>query len=390
MKIHEYQAKRIFKTYGGVVPEGKVAFSVDEVREIVKGFDGGKVVLKAQIHSGGRGKAGGVKVVESEHDAKEFAKELFGKRLVTKQTGAEGKEVKRILVERGVDIKKELYLGMVIDRRKAKICIMASKEGGMEIEELALKSPEKIVKEYVDPTYGLFEYIPLRLANKLELDKKYLRRFGEIVKIMYRIFVEKDCSLMEINPLAITWDDRLLALDLKMNFDDNALFRHNDILELRDFNEENEMEVEASRFNVNYIKLNGNVGCMVNGAGLAMATMDMIKNVGGEPANFLDVGGSANSEAVANAFRIISHDQNVKSILINIFGGIVRGDKIAQGILDATKMFELKIPVVIRLQGTNAEEGKKILEKSELSFFVADNLKDAAEKAVFLAKGGKK
>jgi len=386
MKIHEYQAKEILKSFGANVPEGRVVFSLDEVKKVVEELGGGTVVVKAQIHAGGRGKAGGVKVVNGAEEAYKAAKEMFGKKLVTHQTGPEGKVVKRILIEKGVDIKKELYLGMVVDRAQNKIVIMASEEGGVEIEEVAAKNPEKILKEYIEPCVGLRPFQATKLGYKLGLDKNLVKEFSKFVTALYNAFIAKDCSLAEINPLIITGDNKIMALDAKINFDDNGLFRHKDIMELRDFDEEDPMEIEASKFNLSYIKLDGNVGCMVNGAGLAMATMDIIKYAGGEPANFLDVGGGANVEAVANAFRIILNDENVKSVLVNIFGGIVRCDRIANGILEASKMVEINVPVVIRLQGTNAQEAREIIKNSGLNFYTAEGLKEASEKAVELAK----
>ncbi len=386
MKIHEYQAKEIIKSYGALVPESRVVFSLDEVKEAVRELGGGVVVVKAQIHAGGRGKAGGVKVVKGEEEAFEAAKSMLGKKLVTHQTGPEGKEVKRLLIEQGVDIKKELYLGMVVDRSKNSIVIMASEEGGVEIEEVAAKNPEKILKEYVDLSVGLRPFQVTKLGYKLNFDKNLVKEFSKFVTALYNAFVDKDCSLAEINPLIVTGDNKIMALDAKINFDDNALYRHKDIVELRDFDEEDPMEIEASKYNLSYIKLDGNVGCMVNGAGLAMATMDIIKYAGGEPANFLDVGGGANVEAVANAFRIILNDKNVKAVLVNIFGGIVRCDRIANGILEASKIVDINVPVVIRLKGTNSEEARRIIDESGLDFHTAENLKEAAEKAVDLAK----
>jgi succinyl-CoA synthetase beta subunit len=385
MKIHEYQAKNIIKNYGVLVPEGRVVFSLDELKKAVEELGSETIVVKAQIHAGGRGKAGGVKVVKGVEEAYKAASEILFSKLVTHQTGPEGKEVKRLLIEQGVDIKKELYLGMVVDRSRNAVVIMASEEGGVEIEEVASKSPEKILKEYVDNCVGLRPFQATKIGYKLGFDKGLVREFSKFVSGLYQAFIEKDCSLAEINPLIVTGDNKIMALDAKINFDDNALFRHKDILELRDFDEEEPMEIEASKYNLSYIKLDGNVGCMVNGAGLAMATMDIIKYAGAEPANFLDVGGGANVEAVANAFRIILNDKNVKSVLVNIFGGIVRCDRIANGILEASKIVDINVPVVIRLQGTNAEEARKIIEESGLSFYTAEGLKEAAEKAVELA-----
>ncbi len=385
MKIHEYQAKEIIKAYGALVPDNKVIFSLDDVKKAVESLSEGTIVVKAQIHAGGRGKAGGVKVVQSVIEAYEAAKSMLGKKLVTHQTGPEGKEVKRILIEQGVDIKKELYLGMVVDRSRNAVVIMASEEGGVEIEEVAAKSPEKILKEYVDNCVGLRPFQATKLGYKLGFGKNLVKEFSKFVSALYNAFVDKDCSLAEINPLIVTGDDKIMALDAKINFDDNALYRHKDIMELRDIDEEEPMEIEASKYNLSYIKLDGNVGCMVNGAGLAMATMDIIKYAGAEPANFLDVGGGANVEAVSNAFRIILNDKNVKSVLVNIFGGIVRCDRIANGIIEASKLVDINVPVVIRLQGTNAEEARAIIKNSGLSFYTAEGLKEAAEKAVELA-----
>ena len=328
-----------------------------------------------------------MKVVKGVDGAVEAAQSIFGKKLVTHQTGSEGKEVKRLLIEKGVEIKKELYLGMVVDRSNNSVVIMASEEGGVEIEEVAAKSPEKIIKEYVDSCVGLRPFQTTKLGYKLGFDKNLVREFSKFVSALYNAFIEKDCSLAEINPLIITGDNKIMALDAKINFDDNGLFRHKDLQELRDFDEEEPMEIEAGKYNLSYIKLDGNVGCMVNGAGLAMATMDIIKYAGGEPANFLDVGGGANVDAVANAFRIILDDKNVKAVLVNIFGGIVRCDRIANGILEASKIVDINVPVIIRLQGTNAEEAREIINNSELNFYTAEGLKEAAEKAVKLAQG---
>ena len=386
MKVHEYQAKELFKTYGIAVPEGKVAFSIDEVEKIYNELGGGKVVVKAQIHAGGRGKAGGVKLVNSLEECLEAAKSILGKKLVTYQTGPEGKLVKKILIEKASNIKKELYLGMVVDRAKNSIVIMGSTEGGVEIEKVATETPEKIFKEYIEPCVGLMPFQIRRLSYKLGFNKDQIKQFTKFLTGLYRLFIEKDCSLVEINPLIITDEENIFALDAKINFDDNGLFRHPEIQQLRDIDEEDPAEVEASKYNLSYIKLNGNVGCMVNGAGLAMATMDIIKYAGAEPANFLDVGGGANVEAVANAFRIILSDKNVKSVLVNIFGGIVRCDRIASGLLEASKLVDINVPVVIRLQGTNADIARKMIQESGLNFYTAEGLKEAAEKAVELAK----
>ena len=386
MKIHEYQAKDLFKKYGVKVPEGKVISDINEVEKVYNELGGGRVVVKAQIHAGGRGKAGGVKLVNSLDECMEAVKSLLGKKLVTYQTGPEGKLVKKVLIERASNIKKELYLGMVVDRSKNRVVIMASTEGGVEIEKVASESPEKIFKEYIEPCVGLMPFQIRRLSYKLGFNKDQLKEFMKFLTGLYELFIEKDCSLVEINPLIITDDEEILALDAKINFDDNGLFKHPDIEQLRDLDEEDPAEVEASKYKLSYIKLNGNVGCMVNGAGLAMATMDIIKYAGGEPANFLDVGGGANVESVANAFRIILSDKNVKSVLVNIFGGIVRCDRIAKGILEASKMVDINVPVVIRLQGTNADIARKMIDESGLNFFTAESLKEAAEKAVELAQ----
>ena len=386
MKIHEFQAKELFKKYGVKVPEGKVISDINEVEKVYNELGGGRVVVKAQIHAGGRGKAGGVKLVNSLDECMEAVKSLLGKKLVTYQTGPEGKLVKKVLIERASNIKKELYLGMVVDRSKNRVVIMASTEGGVEIEKVASESPEKIFKEYIEPCVGLMPFQIRRLSYKLGFNKNQLKEFMKFLTGLYKLFIEKDCSLVEINPLIITDEEEILALDAKINFDDNGLFRHPDIEELRDLDEEDPAEVEAAKYKLSYIKLNGNVGCMVNGAGLAMATMDIIKYAGGEPANFLDVGGGANVESVANAFRIILSDKNVKSVLVNIFGGIVRCDRIAKGILEASKMVDINVPVVIRLQGTNADIARKMIDESGLNFFTVESLKEAAEKAVELAQ----
>ncbi len=388
MKVHEYQAKELFSQYGVKVPKGNVIFSIDEVEKVYNELGGGKVVVKAQIHAGGRGKAGGVKLVNNLEECIEAVKSLLGKKLVTYQTGPEGKIVRKVLIEKASNIKRELYLGMVIDRSKNSLVIMASTEGGVEIEKVAEETPEKIFKEYIEPCVGLMGFQIRRLGYKLGFEKDKLKDFSKFLNGLYKLFIEKDCSLVEINPLIETVEGEILALDAKINFDDNGLFRHPEILELRDIDEEEPAEVEASKYKLSYIKLNGNVGCMVNGAGLAMATMDIIKYAGGEPANFLDVGGGANVEAVANAFRIILSDKNVKAVLVNIFGGIVRCDRIAQGILEASKIVDINVPVVIRLQGTNADIARKMIDESGLKFYTAKGLKEAAEKAVELAKGG--
>jgi len=381
MKIHEYQAKEILKENGVPVPKGGVAFSPEEARAIAKEL-GSTVVVKAQIHAGGRGKGGGVKLAKNDEEAYEFAKKILGMMLVTHQTGPEGKEVKRLLVEQGMNIKKELYLGIVIDRANGCPVIMASEAGGMEIEEVASKTPEKILKVFIDPAVGLATFQAMQLALGLQQDKDVTRKIADFITKLYNVFIKYDCSLAEINPLLITGDGEVLALDAKINFDDNALFRHKQLMELRDYDEEEQLEIEASKHDLNYIKLDGTIGCMVNGAGLAMATMDIIKLAGGEPANFLDVGGGASEERVAAAFEILMADKNVKAVLINIFGGIVRCDRVARGIISALQKIKVAIPVIVRLAGTNAGEAGALLENSGMNFVVAESLKDAAEKVV--------
>ena len=385
MKIHEYQAKEILKKFGVAVPKGKVAFTPEEARKVTEEL-GGKVVVKAQIHAGGRGKAGGVKLAGSPEEAEKIARELIGKVLVTHQTGPEGKEVRKVLVEETMDIERELYAGVVLDRSRSQLVFMVSTEGGVEIEKVAAETPEKILKEYIDPAVGLLPFQARKMADGLKLTGDQVKNGVKFLMALYNAYIASDASLAEINPLVVTKDGRVLALDAKINFDDNAMYRHSDYAELRDLNEEDPLEVEASKYNLNYIKLDGNVGCMVNGAGLAMATMDIIKLAGGEPANFLDVGGSASAETVENGFKIILSDKNVKAILINIFGGIVRGDRVARGVVEASKKIGVKVPVVVRLQGTNAEEGGRILKESGLNFTVAENLEDAAEKVVATVK----
>jgi len=390
LKVHEFQAKEIMKKYGIPIPEGKVAYSAEEAKEIASGFSG-IIVVKAQIHAGGRGKGrfkehpdlGGVKLVKSKEEVAELAGKMLGSTLVTHQTGEEGKVVNKVLVENGINIKSELYLGMVVDRERSRLVIMASTEGGMEIEKVAAETPEKIIKEWVDPNVGLQPFQARSIAYQLCLSKDEVKSAGKLITGLYNLFVKEDASLVEINPLVITEDKAVLALDAKINFDDNGLFRHRDIAELRDMDEEEPLEIEASKYGFNYVKLNGNVGCMVNGAGLAMATMDIIKLNGGEPANFLDVGGAASTEVVENAFKVLIGDKDVKVVLINIFGGIVRCDIVAQGIVEAlAKMDKLEIPVVVRLRGTNAEEGLKILKESDLDFTLAEEFHEAALKAV--------
>lgn len=385
MKIHEYQAKQILKKHGVPIPQGEVTDNPSKAREIAEKI-GPKVVLKAQVHAGGRGKGGGIKLVGNPQEAEKTANEMIGMTLVTHQTGPEGKLVKRILVEEALDIDKELYIGIVIDRAKEAPVVMASSEGGMEIEKVAAETPELIFKEYINPATGFLSFQARNLAFKLGLAGDTFKQAVKFIMSLYRAFEATDASLAEINPLLVTKQGNVLALDAKMNFDDNALPRHPDIKEMRDLDEEEPLEVEASKFNLNYIKLNGNVGCMVNGAGLAMATMDIIMHSGGMPANFLDVGGGVSEEAVQNAFKILVSDKDVKAALINIFGGIVRCDLVASGIVKAAKELSLDLPMVVRLEGTNVKEGKKILEESGLSFHPAGTMKEAAEKVVPLAK----
>lgn len=385
MKIHEYQAKEILKTFGVRIPRGEVAETPAEAKKIAEDI-GPKVVVKAQIHAGGRGKGGGVKLAQNPDEAEKVAQEILGMTLVTHQTGPEGKIVKRVLVEEALDIDRELYLGIVIDRAKEAPVIMASSEGGVEIEKVAAEKPELIFKEYIVPATGFQMFQARKLAFKLGLKGDTFKQAVKFIISLYRAFEKSDASLAEINPLLVTQQGDVLALDAKMNFDDNALLRHPDIKEMRDLYEEDPLEVEASHFDLNYIKLDGNVGCMVNGAGLAMATMDIIMYSGGMPANFLDVGGGVSEEAVKNAFRILISDKDVKAALINIFGGIVRCDLVANGIVKAAKELGLKIPMVIRLEGTNVEIGKNILEESGLEFYSASSMKEAAERVVPLAQ----
>ncbi|HHE55040.1 MAG TPA: ADP-forming succinate--CoA ligase subunit beta [Caldithrix abyssi] len=382
MKIHEYQAKQILREFNVPVPEGYVAFTADEAVEAAKKLPTDITVVKAQIHAGGRGKGGGVKIAKSLDEVKKLAEQMIGMTLVTHQTGPEGKVVKKVLVEQGVDIDRELYLGVVLDRAKSQLVMMASTEGGVEIEKVAAETPEKILKEWIDPAIGLQAFQARKLAFGLGLSGKQVSNAVKFMMALYQAFIAKDCSLAEINPLVVTKQGDVLALDAKINFDDSALYRHPELLELRDLDEEEPLEVEASRYNLNYIKLDGNVGCMVNGAGLAMATMDIIKLAGGEPANFLDVGGGANVETVRNGFKIILKDPNVKAILINIFGGIVRCDRVARGVIEAVQSIDVNVPIVIRLAGTNAEEAAQLLNESELKFVVANSLEDAAQKVV--------
>ena len=385
MKIHEFQAKQILSRFGVSVPKGEVAYTPEEAREIATRL-GGTVVVKAQIHAGGRGKAGGVKVVRSAAEAEAVAGEILGKKLITAQTGPEGRIVRRLLIEEGLDIAREFYLGLVIDRLAAAPVFMASREGGVEIEVVAAEHPEKILKEVINPAVGLQPFQARKIAFGLGLEPGVVNEAARFFAALYRAFLSSDASMAEINPFVLTRDGRLLALDAKMNFDDNALFRHKDIREFRDLDEEDPLEVKASNYNLNYIRLDGNVGCMVNGAGLAMATMDIIQYAGGQPANFLDVGGGANEEQVRRGFEIILGDPNVRAVLINIFGGIMRCDIVASGVVAAAKSLGITVPVVVRLEGTNVEQGQKILRDSGLSFTVANGMKDAAEKVVTQAK----
>ncbi|MCM3713179.1 ADP-forming succinate--CoA ligase subunit beta [Halalkalibacter oceani] len=386
MNIHEYQGKELLRQYGVAVPNGKVAFSVEEAVEAAKELGTDVCVVKAQIHAGGRGKAGGVKVAKNLDEVRTYAADILGKTLVTHQTGPEGKEVKRLLIEEGCDIKNEYYIGLVLDRATSRVVMMASEEGGTEIEEVAEATPEKIFKEVIDPAVGLQGFQARRLAFNINIPKELV---GQAVKFMmglYKAFVEKDCSIAEINPLVTTGDGKVMALDAKLNFDSNALYRQKDVLEYRDLEEEDPKEIEASKYDLSYISLDGNIGCMVNGAGLAMATMDIIKHYNGDPANFLDVGGGATAEKVTEAFKIILSDDNVKGIFVNIFGGIMKCDIIAEGVVEATKQVGLEIPLVVRLEGTNVDLGKKILKESGLNITAADSMADGAQKIVSLVK----
>jgi succinyl-CoA synthetase beta subunit len=384
MKIHEYQAKQTLARFGVTTPRGDVAYTPEEARGIAERLRG-TVVVKAQIHAGGRGKAGGVKLAHGPNEAERIAHEILGKKLVTAQTGPEGRVVKRVLIEEGLEVARELYLGIVIDRASARPVFMASSEGGVEIEVVAAEHPEKILKEFIDPALGFQPFQARKLAFGLGLDAKLVREAASFFASLYRGFEETDASLVEINPFVVTRDGRLLALDAKMNFDDNALARHKDIRELRDLDEEDPLEVKASSYNLNYIRLDGTVGCMVNGAGLAMSTMDIIQYAGGRPANFLDVGGGANEEQVRRGFEIILSDPHVKAVLINIFGGIMRCDIVANGVVAAARSLGIEVPIVVRLEGTNVELGQQILKDSGLNFTVASGMKDAAEKVFTLA-----
>ena len=385
MKVHEYQGKEIFQKYGIPTPKGIPAFSVEEALKAYDKLESNIVVVKAQIHAGGRGKGGGVKLAHNRDDVKSLASDILGMKLVTHQTGPNGKEVQRLLIESGADISREFYAAITLDRSKEMDVFMVSKEGGVEIEKVAAETPEKIVKVWIDPLVGLKSFQVRKLSYGLGLEGNAFKEACSIFKKMYKCYQSTDASLLEVNPLIETNDKQIIALDSKFNFDGNALFRQKDIYEMRDLSEEDEMEVEAGSYNLNYIKLDGNVGCMVNGAGLAMATMDIIKLAGGDPANFLDVGGTASAETVKNGFRIILSDDNVKAVLINIFGGIVRCDRVANGVVQAVKELGLEVPVVVRLEGTNAEEAQHILNSSGVSIIPAKGMKDAAEKVVSAA-----
>lgn len=385
MNIHEYQGKEIFRSYGITVPNGRAVFSSFEAVEAAKELRSGVYVVKAQIHAGGRGKAGGVKIARNFDEVSEYANELLGKVLVTHQTGPEGKEVKRLLIEEGCDIKKEYYMGLVLDRKTSRVVLMASEEGGMDIEEVAATMPEKIIKETIDPMLGLADFQAKRVAYKLNLAPELIGQAVSLMRNLYRVYVDKDCSIVEINPLVVTGDGKVMALDAKINFDGNAVHRHGDIMNLRDIEEEDPKERTASEVGLNYVSLDGNVGCMVNGAGLAMATVDTLKYFGGEPANFLDVGGGSDVSKIVKGFEIMTSDAQVKSVFVNIFGGINKCDVIAQGVVDAIHEGILKVPVVMRLEGTNVVEGRKILSDAGVDVFVAPTMDDGAKKAVALA-----
>ncbi|HJR09661.1 MAG TPA: ADP-forming succinate--CoA ligase subunit beta [Pyrinomonadaceae bacterium] len=386
MKIHEYQGKELLRKYGVPVPRGIVAHTPEEAFNAAKELGTDVVVVKAQIHAGGRGKGGGVKLAKSPEEARDIAAQMLGMKLVTHQTGPEGREVRVLLIEEGLPIDKEFYLGIVLDRASGRPVFMASEAGGMDIEEVAAHTPEKILKETIDPAIGFRPYQARKLAFGLGLPAELINPAAKFMQTLYEANEQMDASLMEINPFLLTKDKRLIALDAKVNFDDNAMFRHKDFTPLRDLNEEEPLEIEASKFDLNYIKLDGNIACMVNGAGLAMATMDIIKLAGGEPANFLDVGGGASQERVEAAFKILLADENVEAVLINIFGGIVRCDMVARGVVGAAKNLGLSLPVVVRLEGTNVEEGQRVIRESGLNFTVAQGMQDAAEKVVAAAK----
>ncbi|WP_338030756.1 ADP-forming succinate--CoA ligase subunit beta [Cytobacillus citreus] len=384
MNIHEYQGKEVLRQYGVSVPNGKVAFTVDEAVEAAKELGTKVCVVKAQIHAGGRGKAGGVKVAKNLEEVRLYANEILGKTLVTHQTGPEGKEVKRLLIEEGCDIQKEYYIGLVLDRATSRVVLMASEEGGTEIEEVAEKTPEKIFKEEIDPVVGLTAFQARRIAFNINIPSNLVGQAVKFLMGLYNAYIDKDCSIAEINPLVVTGDGKVMALDAKLNFDSNALYRRKDIMDLRDLEEEDAKEIEASKHDLSYVALDGNIGCMVNGAGLAMSTMDIVKHYGGEPANFLDVGGSATAEKVTEAFKIILSDPNVKGIFVNIFGGIMKCDIIATGVVEAARQIGLTVPLVVRLEGTNVDLGKKILAESDIDIIAAESMADGAQKIVSL------
>ncbi|MDQ0270245.1 ADP-forming succinate--CoA ligase subunit beta [Cytobacillus purgationiresistens] len=384
MNIHEYQGKEVLRQYGVLVPNGKVAFTVEEAVEAAKELGTDVCVVKAQIHAGGRGKAGGVKVAKNLDEVRTYAEEILGKTLVTHQTGPEGKEVKRLLIEEGCDIQKEYYVGLVLDRATSRVTLMASEEGGTEIEEVAEKTPEKIFKEEIDPVVGLTAFQARRVAFNINIPTKLVNQAVKFMMGLYNAYIEKDCSIAEINPLVVTGDGKVMALDAKLNFDGSALYRQKEIVDMRDLEEEDTKEIEASKYDLSYIALDGNIGCMVNGAGLAMATMDIVKHYGGDPANFLDVGGGATAEKVTEAFKIILSDEHVKGIFVNIFGGIMKCDVIATGVVEAAKQVGLKVPLVVRLEGTNVELGKQILAESDVEIVAASSMADGAEKIVSL------
>ena len=386
MNIHEYQGKEILRKYGVSVPNGKVAFTVEEAIEAAKELGTEVCVVKAQIHAGGRGKAGGVKVAKNLEEVRTYASEILGKTLVTHQTGPEGKEVKRLLIEEGCDIKKEYYVGLVLDRATSRVVLMASEEGGTEIEEVAENNPEKIFKEEIDPVLGLMPYQARRIAFNINIPHDLVNQAVKFMIGLYNAYIEKDCSIAEINPLVVTGDGKVMALDAKLNFDSNALYRQKELVGYRDLEEEDPKEIEASKYDLSYVSLDGNIGCMVNGARLAMSTMDIIKHYGGDPANFLDVGGGATAEKVTEAFKIILSDANVKGIFVNIFGGIMKCDVIAEGVVEAAKQIGLQVPLVVRLEGTNVELGKNILNESGLNIVAAESMADGAQKIVSLVK----
>ncbi|HTI43737.1 MAG TPA: ADP-forming succinate--CoA ligase subunit beta [Vicinamibacterales bacterium] len=388
MKIHEYQAKAVLARFGVPVPRGEVIFNASEATAVAERLGTSVVVVKAQIHAGGRGKGGGVKLAKSSHEAERLAKQMIGMTLVTHQTGPEGRKVGRVLIEEGLQIERELYLSMLLDRAAARPVIIASGAGGMDIEEVAAKEPEKILREHIDPATGVIPFQARKLAFALGLEAGPAGKMVKLLEAIYKAYIETDASLIEINPLILTKSGDLIALDAKVTFDDNALYRHPDIREFRDLSEEDPLEVEASKYSLNYIRLDGNIGCMVNGAGLAMATMDIIKLAGGEPANFLDVGGGANAEQIKNAFRILMMDKNVKAVFINIFGGILRCDVLAAGVIAAVKELGVPVPIVIRMEGTNVEEGKRMLKESGLNFTTADSMDEGANAVVALAVAG--